>query len=51
MAKATEVVEAATGRISPNVSAAVRAEEKREVCCQQTARYEVLAHLERQHRC
>ena len=34
----------------PQVSAAVRAEEETEACRQQAARYEALAHVERQHR-
>ena len=33
------------------VSAAVRAEEEGEACRQQAARYEALAHMERQRRC
>ena len=33
-------------RLLPRVSAAVRAEEEREVRCQQAARYEALAHVE-----
>ena len=37
-------------RSPPQVSAAVRAEEEREVRCQQAARYEALAHVEHQCR-